>query len=259
MMAANRGNTKGYFEPQDLADEHDALLAAVGSSWDDWRPFPQDWLTSDEAKAAKVAISNTYRANYGETPLAVLKEPRMGRIMPLWFDIFDTLNVQPVFCFIDRNPLEVAQSLQRRDGSTIEQGLHYYIRNHLEAERDTRWCRRVFVSYEALLADWRAVISRVSSELGVSLAPTPKQEADIDAFLERDMRHEKASLEAPDGDELSRIAFGIHDAYSRLSRGHQQAPIREELDKLRMDFDRLTEEPVEIVTAEDFRTQNVNL
>ncbi len=112
MMAANHGNTKGYFEPQDLADEHDAILASVSSSWDDSRPFPQDWFTSDAARSAQAAIIEVYRRNYPISQLAVLKEPRMCRIMPLWFGIFEALAVRPVFCFIDRNPLEVAKSLE---------------------------------------------------------------------------------------------------------------------------------------------------
>jgi hypothetical protein len=236
IMAANHGNTKGYFEPQDLADEHDAVLASVDSSWNDWRPFPQAWLSSEDAKAARYAIAAIYRANYGETPLAVLKEPRMCRILPLWFDIFQALGVRPVFCFIDRNPLEVAQSLQKRDGSTIEQGLRYYIRNHLDAERDTRGQRRAFTSYEGLLSNWRVA----SDQLDISLRPTREQEAEIDDFLEYDMRHQKAPQEAIENDELSRIAFGIHESYAALSRGEPQTSIRETLDKLRIEFDVLT-------------------
>ena len=75
--------------------------------------------------------------------------------------------------------------------------------------------------------------------MGVQLLSDPHQQAAIDAFLERDMRHQKVSPEAVEGDDLSRIAFGIHAAYSKLSRGEPNAPVRDELDRLRAEFDKL--------------------
>jgi hypothetical protein len=175
MMAANHGNTKGYFEPQEMADLHDKILSSVGSSWHDWREFPQDWFASEEARKAQEAIVAAYHDNYGATALAVLKEPRMCRILPLWRGVFKDLGVRPAFCFIDRNPIEVAMSLRARDGSSIEQGLRYYIRNHLDAERDTRGYRRAIISYDQLLADWKQAISQATKALNVVLQPTPGQ------------------------------------------------------------------------------------
>ena len=137
MMAANHGNPRGYFEPQDLADRHDEILSLLGSRWDDWRPFPPGWCASEAAAVAQKTLAGTYRADY-QTSLSVLKEPRMCRMLPLWFGIFHDLGVEPAFCFIDRDPLEVARSLTKRDLSSLDQGLRYYIRNHLDAERDTR-------------------------------------------------------------------------------------------------------------------------
>jgi hypothetical protein len=236
MMAANHANMKGYFEPQDLADLHDQILASLGSTWSDDREIARAWFLSQDAQRVKSMIVAVYIANYRKAPLAVIKEPRMCRLMPLWLQVFDGLRSVPAFCFIDRNPFAVARSLAARDGSTMEKGLRYYIRNHLDAERDTRWFRRSFLSYECLVSDWRSSIRRVSNELGIGLLPTLDQEGKIDALLDKKLNHQSPDREAGYGD-IGRIALAIHDAYAGMAHGDRQAPIRDELDRIRSQFD----------------------
>ncbi len=170
LMAASQCNAKGHFEPQDLADLHDVILASVGSSWNDWHEFPQSWFKSADATQARSRLTDAYLANYGQTPLSVLKEPRICRLLPLWLEVFESLNLRPAFCFIDRSPVEVAMSLKLRDGSSMEQGLRYYIRNHLDAERDSRGHDRVVISYDELLTDWQSATGKIAKSLKVPLS-----------------------------------------------------------------------------------------
>jgi hypothetical protein len=236
MMAANAANPKGYFEPQDIADIHDELLASAGSVWHDWRPFPEAWFGSTEAIMYRARLAEAFRANYGEMALPVLKEPRMCRILPLWRDVFGELRVRPLFCFIDRPPLEVAKSLLSRDGSSIDQGLRYYISNHLEAEHATRGERRVFVSYEMLLVDWRRLLDGLRTQLGVDLACTAEQGRLIDAFLEKGLRHESAGMAADPEDALHALAITVHEAFNAMSMGQSGNRITACLDAARAAF-----------------------
>ena len=239
LMPPNFANTKGYFEPQDLAQLHDSVLASVGSSWHDWREFPQSWFASEDALTAKDTIRSAYFSNFGQAPLAVLKEPRMCRILPLWRQIFNDLGVRPAFCFIDRNPVEVAMSLRARDDSSIEQGLRYYIRNHLEAERDTRDYRRAVISYDELLSDWRHATAKALKALGVALQPTAEQAKEVDEFLEQGMRHLTLSPDEHPNNSLSEIAFAIHSAYGRLARGEPEEQVQNSLNEIRIRFDEM--------------------
>ena len=43
-----------------------------------------------------------------------LKDPRMCRLMPLWFRIFDAAKIDPFFILSIRHPSEVAGLLRRR-------------------------------------------------------------------------------------------------------------------------------------------------
>ena len=68
-----------------------------------------------------------------------------------------------------RNPLEVAASLATRNGFSREKSLLLWSSYMIAAERDTRDSLRVFVSYERLLGDWRAHLTRIEEGLGLNL------------------------------------------------------------------------------------------
>ncbi|WP_143326676.1 sulfotransferase family protein [Paraburkholderia terricola] len=236
LMPANWANTKGYFEPEDIAALHDQILASVGSTWSDWREFPSGWFGSKDAERRRDDLASVFLQNYGEAALAVLKEPRMCRMLPLWDRVYKKLEANPVFCFIDRNPLEVAASLQARDGSSMEQGLLYYIRNHLDAELATRSAVRVFVSYDALLTDWRTTIKFVSEVLGVTFQTSEKQCSEVDSFLERDLRHQRHDFSRLTEDAVHDMAAAVHEAFTQLSHDRFDSHATNRLDELRAAF-----------------------
>jgi hypothetical protein len=217
IMAANWANPRGYFEPQDIADLHDELLASVGSCWSDCQDFPRLWFKSAEAAAYQARLKSIFCDDYGEANLCVLKEPRMCRLLPLWASILSDLKMQSVFCFVDRHPFEVASSLQARDGSSLDQGLRYYIQNHLAAEVATRAYPRIFLSYQDLLIDWRRAAARISVALRINFPLWSEREGAIDHFVERGLRHHCSASAQHLGSEAYKTAASIHSAFRRLS------------------------------------------
>jgi hypothetical protein len=99
LMAANWANTKGYFEPEDIAALHDQILASIGSSWSDWREFPRGWFGSEDAERRRDELASLFLRNYGTAALAVLKEPRMCRMLPLWDQVYKNLQAEPVLLY----------------------------------------------------------------------------------------------------------------------------------------------------------------
>lgn len=241
MMEANWANTKGYFEPQDLADLHDDILVSVGSAWSDWREFPAAWFGSVDSAVWQRRLGEVFTDNYADADLAVFKEPRICRILPLWDGVFSDLGARPVFCFIDREPLEVAASLRARDGSSLTEGLLYYIRNHLDAEFATRHRSRAFVSYNALLTDWPKTISFISKKLKVSFTISAAQKSQVDTFLERDLRHQNSCAVHYASDRISLMASDVHGAFTLLSMDHSERKARSQLNKLRTIFNSWSE------------------
>jgi hypothetical protein len=245
LMGARSSNVKGHFEPQVIAALHNQLLAEVGSAWDDWRAFPQHWYHSPACPTHLARLRAAFLDDYGDFTVAVLKEPRMCRLLPLWWRLLQEVEARPAPVFIYRHPVEVAQSLSARDASTSRHGLLYWLRNQLDAELATRELLRSFVLFDELLEDWRQVVCRLEAALHVGLPKNSEQSrAEVDAFLEPALRHHRRPVYSGECSDLvtnwARAVFACLDIL-RVNSADQSA--LQELDRIRTTFDAYTSVP----------------
>jgi len=115
LIGPMRGNETGHWEPARLVALHDEMLAEAGSRWDDWRRFDTSRLLSDRVAHYKTAIKCLIKEEYGESPLLVLKDPRVCRFVGLYKEILPELGIAPAFILPLRNPLSILASLATRD------------------------------------------------------------------------------------------------------------------------------------------------
>ena len=208
VMKPNYANPTGFWEPSAIVDIHNEMLAAAGSSWDDTAEFPLKWLDSAAAEKFPSRLRGGFAEAFGNSPLAVLKDPRICQFVPLWTSLLETMGIDPLVVIPIRNPLEVAASLRVRaeqdaanvlgtyGGMPDAKALLLWLRSFLDTERHTRGFPRSFVSYEMLLSDWRAVMTKVGDDLGITWPVPPRDIApEAEDFLSADMRHHFTSAE----------------------------------------------------------------
>src|SRR6185437_13407266 len=148
------------------------------------------WFASDAAAAFVHELAAEVRQDYGDAPLFVVKDPRMCRLMPIWRKVLAELDAQGRFAIPLRNPLEVARSLEKRDGLPLAHGCLLWLSHVLEAERETRGSRRVFIHYHDLLADPVGVAGHVATQLAEEpLTLNERNRQAIASLIESDMRH----------------------------------------------------------------------
>ena len=239
LMGARSSNEKGHFEPEIIASLHDSLLAEVGSAWDDWRPFPSGWYDTAACPGYTDRLHAAFTEDYGDFRLAVLKEPRMGRLLPLWWRLLGRVGARAVPVFIFRDPMEVARSLAARDASTLQHGLLYWLRNQLDAEFDTRGMRRSFVLFDELLGDWRKVAARIETEGDIRFPRLHASGAEVDAFLEPRLRHQRRLAPAAAGaDALTDWTEAVFAFFNALRADPADPAALRELDGIRAAFNR---------------------
>lgn len=190
LMVPTRDNPKGYWESTALMTLHDKILRAAGSSWHDWGKFNPGWVDSPVAAQFADELEAVIASEYGDTPLFLVKDPRMCRLMPLWQQVMARLEIRPKVVLQLRKPLEVSRSLHMRDGFGPMQSQALWLRHVLEAEAATRGMVRSFSSYDELLADWRGLAARLEKELALNWPRwSATVEAEVDALLADDLRH----------------------------------------------------------------------
>jgi hypothetical protein len=232
LMGASEHNPKGYFESQRIFELHETLLAEAGTRWDDLSPFPAAWYDSPAAETWVARFADAVREDFGEAPLFALKDPRACKVVPLWLEVLRRLRVEPVFLIPVRNPLDVAASLRRAQGTQEPKGVLLWLQHFLAAERETRGFPRAFLSYDELLEDWRRVLARVEGDIGIVFPRAGRRaEAEVDEFLARELRHGATAADALEA--RSAVPRWVKDAYAwGLRAAAGEKPSLEELDAI---------------------------
>lgn len=238
-MKPTPDNAKGYFEPEPLYPLHTRLLEAASSRWDDWLAVEAGWLESAQAEDFRSRAAAVIEKQFGESPLFVLKDPRICRLVPFWEKVMDDLGVTPRYILTHRNPLEVGQSLNSRNGMEIEIALLIWLRHVLDAEAATRGKPRCFTSYAELMTDWNGVARKIETELDVAL-PRLSEAAtgDLEEFLSTNLRHQSVAADEALTDKRTagwvREVFGILEKW--VAEGESEADF-DALDTVRAQFD----------------------
>jgi glycosyltransferase involved in cell wall biosynthesis len=137
-----------------------------------------------------------------------------------------------------RNPLEVAESLERRDGLQRTDAVLQWLRCTLDSEAATRSRNRVIISYAALLKDWRATLESLTEALQVAWPFSADEISNqVVHFLDRELRHHARTTEDVLFDPAIRDWVG--EAYAAmlvLERNPASEAAGRTLDTIRREF-----------------------
>jgi hypothetical protein len=232
-------NPKGHFEPAEIVAFHDRVLASAGCHWWDWDPFPEGWFASAQCEAAVAELAALVETEFGSSPLFVVKDPRLCKLVPLWTRVIAKLGLNTLAVLPYRNPIDVAASLHRRDRFPTANCQLMWLRYVLDAEVQSRTMKRAVVSYEKLLSDWRPGLEALLERLDLNM---PRQSfrayQELEEFIDSELRHN-----AHDPEALAQTP-GLHPwvaeayaAYHTLEADAADHSAQAELDRIRAAFD----------------------
>ena len=236
LMKATEMNSRGFFESQRIYALHERMLSELGSSWQDLAPLPGAWLESDLAGNFVEEMASLVREEFGKAPLFVLKDPRICRLVPFWLAVLEELDIEPLFVLPIRNPLEMADSLGKAESVDRQKGLLIWLNSVLHAEHGSRKFSRSIVEYDSLLSDWRSVLKKIGTDLGLSFPRVSRRaQAEIDEFLSSELRHHEVSTDelAARGDVLDWIKMTFE--WMSLAASGKRVPTAK-IDGLRLAF-----------------------
>lgn len=238
LMPPTKDNPRGYWESMAFMQFHDRVLASAGSTWNDWSPFNPRWLDSPVAAEYVEALPGVIAAEFGDASLMMVKDPRICRLLPLWRTVLRSTDVDAKIVMPIRHPLEVASSLEARDGFVPARSVLLWLRHVLAAEHDSRGLARVVVAYPELLADWRTQMRRVAEALDLRW---PKWSVDsevaIDQFLSSRLRHHAEGEAGAGQPQLAAWAAATFAALERLAGDSDDAGALAALDAVRAELD----------------------
>ena len=208
-------NDEGFWEDGELVELNEQLLHKLDTHWYTASPdlATVDWsgeLFSDQRQQA-MAILNR---GFGDGVLEVAKDPRLCVTLPFWLSLCETLQIATSVCVINRAPLEIARSLEKRDGFPIGYGLRLYssyrrlIATNVSSNAE-------YIRYDQLLVNPGAVMQQLAQSLPLS----PQEEQLVNA-VRSDLKHHSVEgkndilSRADSGDiDLAVLDAAIEDAF----------------------------------------------
>jgi len=235
LNAAGGGNDLGYWESDPLINYHEALLAELGSSWSDWRKLELGHIPVKRRNEIKEEIAGIVASEFGDAPLIVIKEPRICRFAPLFIDALQEAGFECRCVLPLRSPLEVVQSLERRDGMSRGKAALLWLRHVLDAEEASREHLRSFTAFDRLMSNWRESLAQTTKHLRVGWPYAENEIANqVEAFLTPSERHHATTTEQVLLDPMLRgWVADVYTALQVLENNPMSAPALAVLDRVR--------------------------
>lgn len=191
-IGANEENPKGFWERRDVIDLNEALLKESKATWHSPLHYSLDALT-EKRRGELESRAKGIIAELPKDSSWVLKDPRLCLTAPLWCSLVE----QPLIVFVHRDPIEVADSLQARNGFELSHGLalwEFYSRSALLCSKGASGGENIpliKVSFNDLMQDPEQVTKQLFDSLcaqgvkNISLPEGKQTSAFIDQKLYR--------------------------------------------------------------------------
>jgi len=155
LTGSNEFNARGYFENDRLIQFNERLLHLQGLEWSDPFSLLDNRINQLELfKEKGQEVIRIIRDEFSMDVPAVIKDPRISLLTHFWKEVFRQLDWKPLYIMIHRDSTEVAASLKRRNHLPEYVSEKLWAHYVLTAEKETRGCPRLFVSYEQLLDEF---------------------------------------------------------------------------------------------------------
>ncbi len=186
-------NPTGHWESVSLVAFNDRLLSALGGTPLAPAECEDGWEKHPAAVALYQEGLQVFKRAY-PAAVWVWKDPRACLTLPFWRRV---LPAPMAAVFVQREPLQVARSMQRRDGFGKAHCIAQWERYSRSALRNAAGMPLVTVSFSDLMADPVAVVTQLAADLAGLGVPVRGDVSRAAGFVAADVavnRHLRASL-----------------------------------------------------------------
>ena len=177
-------DSRAPFENRAFNRINRALLDHLASSWDNPPRPAEGWELDSALEPLRVEARHLIESFSGSAHWG-WKDPKTTVLLPFWQRLVPDLR----FVVCVRSPLEVAQSLAKRNGFSIGHGAHLWDQYTRAAIRYSEGYPRIFTFYEDFFREPLEEVKRVANFCGLEAkAPLP----DIQETIRSEMRHHKS-------------------------------------------------------------------
>ena len=195
LMKPGPDNPEGYWERTDICRLQDRMLDGLKKKWHTVSPPSGGWHKAEGMRPFRDELIELINRDFSGRELWAWKDPRTSLFFDLWKDVLMELGIELACLYVVRNPLDVARSLEKRNGFPPDKAFGLWFNYNITALKASASVPRVFVSYDRFLDDWEGEMRMCSPELGI---PWPGDDRElrenIGSFVRPELRHSASGL-----------------------------------------------------------------
>lgn len=159
LLDADEFNQKGYWENKRIVELNDKILAFFGMKW-----YNIDNIVLNRFQSMLYEYYDCFvheakailEEEFEDSKCIVIKDPRLSLLLPFWEKVFNEIGIKTKRIIVYRKPIEVANSLYKRNGIEIEAGIKLWIYYYSILFQN--------VCEEFILCDFNNLLSKKQSE-----------------------------------------------------------------------------------------------
>ncbi len=229
MIAPGFDNPGGFWELSDIVVLHKRIMTALRRGEDEIvSPLPPGWYLREEMIVFRKDLQTLIQKHFAGRSLWAWKDPRTCLTFDLWKNLLHELGVELSVLFVVRNPLDVANSLKKRNGYAFDKSFGIWFNHNISALESIAGIRTVFINYDRFLEAWEVELRRVAFGLGLPWLNDDRQlKKKIKSFIRTDFRHNTSTAE-----DLQHAPAPVRELYCFLDRQTTGMSVREEFGQL---------------------------
>jgi hypothetical protein len=168
-----------------------AVLQVVGGIWKEPPSLSPGWQNDAALDELRSRARDVIAETFDGVELWGWKDPRTCMLLPFWQTVVPEMH----YVISVRNPVDVAQSLQKRNDLTLAHGFELWMRYVADSILYTADKSRMFVFYEDYFEDWQRPVARLADFIGrPGQAESEPVRESIEDWLELDLRHHRNDM-----------------------------------------------------------------
>ena len=196
---ADEWNAAGYWESETIFQFHEKILEQLNCTWEN-PPLhlPVNWQHDSNIQQLKIGLLEFVRSECERTDkLWGFKDPRTAILLPLWREIFDELQLEPMYVLSVRYPGSVAASLARRDRFALARSQVLWLKTYVAALSYTRNHLLGVVDYDRWFESGLEQARTVIESLNISQSISEEQIANaVNDTIQPALRHHSSRQDA---------------------------------------------------------------
>jgi hypothetical protein len=217
LMPAAADNPDGFWEHLRFVELNDEILNAVGAAWDlpPWRDQAFDGNNLQPMRAKAQLLIEDFVGQ----PVWGWKDPRNCLTLPFWQSLLPHLKT----IIIIRNPLEVAYSMHKRNGSSYALGLRLWEIYNRHLLRYTDPHKRIITNYAAFFADPQSELRKIATFVGLA---NGEEAAGAATLVAKQRRHTAFTVEQMIDAGVSEPIVVLYKTLLETAAGNKMRAVR---------------------------------